>query len=307
MASNPIQNVDNLIANVVNQYIVRPTGGNTTSGINGFVFDIIGDEQMIIDSDITDHFVEDNYAIQDHISLRPVRFSVHGYVAELVDIFPNGLLGILTKIQSLQSIGGYFPVFAAQATQVYASVANVVAKAGEVVNQAKNIYSLITGASTSSSKQQNAYQTFYQMWLSRQLCSVETPWGILNNMAIESMRPLQKENTNLVTDFEIIFKQINVVSTKFIPSLKILNPAGSGQTIPASPILIGNALPNTAPPPSQSKTNINQINTLTSGVSGRMKTMIPPEVPLGSAPGVAPPPMITLPKLLPPVFIPGVI
>ena len=148
---------------------------------------------------------------------RPVRFAIHGFVGELRDIFPNGLIGILMKVQSLQSIGGFFPEFSAQATQVYAKVADVVSKAGEVVNQAKNVYDLINGSSTSATRQQNAYQTFYQMWLSRQLCSVETPYGEFNNMAIESMRIIQKGASNMVSDFEIVFKQINQVSTKVLP------------------------------------------------------------------------------------------
>ncbi len=178
-------------------------------------------------------------------------------------------------------------------------------RAGEVVNQAKNIYSLMTGAGTSATKQQNAYQTFYQMWLSRQLCSVETPWGVINNMAIESMRVLQKDNTNLITDFEIVFKQINVVQTKFVPSLGILNVADTGQIIAANPTIVPNSFPITPTDPSKPKSSYVPIDPTTKTLSGRLQTMLPAPVPLGSTVGVLPAPTMTLPKLMPPVFIPG--
>ncbi|RTL04652.1 hypothetical protein EKK58_10100 [Candidatus Dependentiae bacterium] len=309
MATNPIQKVDNLVANVVNQYIVRPTGGNNTTGINGYVFDILDDEEVAIDSDITDHYVESNYAIQDHWAQRPLKLSVKGYVAELRDVFPNGLLGILMKIQSLQSIGGFLPRFASQATQIYAKTAAVVARAGEVVNQAKNISALMGQYSTTATRQQEAYKKFYDMWVSRQLCSVETPYGVFNNMAIESLRVIQRGNTKLVSDFEISFKQINTVSTKVTPALNVLNPAGSGQTIPANPIIAPNNIPNQANLPGQTKSTTDNINPNTKSLSGRMTTLVPPKVPLGSTVGLPPPALppgaILPPKIMPPLYVGG--
>jgi hypothetical protein len=318
-----IFNVDKVIANVVNQYVVRPTGNSgNTSGINGFVFDVVGDEEVRFDSDITDHYVEDNYAIQDHVALRPVRFSVHGFVGELTDLFPNTFLSILTKAQSLQSIGGFFPAFSAQATQFYAQVAGVVAKAGQVLNQAKNVYSMIMGAGTTATKQQQAYQALSQMWLARQLCSVETPYGILNNMIIETMLVLQRDASNMVSDFEVTFKQINVVSTKTIPSLASINPIGSGRIEPASPTISGVNPPNTPAPITQQTPGPYKVPDVpvapssrsslpstapaasTTSVSGRLKTMVPDPVPLGNTIGVPPPPTVTIPRLIPPPLIP---
>ncbi len=308
MSFNLISSIEDSLSNIVNNYIVRPLGGNSTSGINGFVFDIIADEEISLDSDITDHYVEDNYAIQDHWAQRPLRIRVRGYVGELADLFPNTFLGLLTKVQSLSSIGGYFPTFTQQATEAYAKIAGVAAQAGEVINQANNVYSLLTGASTTATKQQNAYVTLSQMWLSRQLCSVETPYGVFNLMAIESMRALQKDETRLISDFEITFKQINVVSTKVIPNLSVPNLLGAGKALPASPTIVPNTVPNTPTPPGQEQQpQTNTIHSYGNNVSGRVQDMIAPPDNLGNTVGVPPPANITLPTLMPPIFHPALI
>ena len=49
---------------------------------------------------------------------------------------------------------------------------------------------------------------FYQMWRGRQLCSVETAWGVLTNMAILSVRPEQPEETRGATNFTVTFKKV---------------------------------------------------------------------------------------------------
>lgn len=265
-----IANVQNLIANAVNQYIVRPTGGNPTSGINGFVFDILAEEEITLESDITDHYVEDNYAIQDHIAQKPIRFIVKGYVAELTDLFPNTLLSILTTVQSLNSVGLFLPVFSAQATQVYAQAASVGNQIGNVISQAKNIYSILTGSSTSANKQQNAYQTFYNFWVTRQLCTVETPFGVLYNMAIERVTPMQPENTPLISEFSITFKQIRLATTLTTP-LTINNPDGSGFVSPSNFGLPNNNI--TSPATGLLDTSINNIQ---SNTKGRVSQMVNP-------------------------------
>jgi hypothetical protein len=210
---NPITNAVNLVKTTVDKYIVRPMGGRGSTGINGFVFDIVDEESMYLDSEITDHYVENNYAIQDHIARRPERFVLRGFVGELTDIFPNTFLGVLTGIQSLASIGGFLPEFSAQATQEYAKIAAKAAKVGQVVNQARNIYDMFFSKSTTATKQQNAYKYFYDMWQARTLCSVETPFGLMENMAIESLRAIQHGDTRFVSDFSVTFKMIRTTNT----------------------------------------------------------------------------------------------
>jgi hypothetical protein len=186
--------------------------------VSGFIFDIIATEEFSLDSDITDHYTENNSAIQDHIALRPEKFMLSGYVGELTNNFTNFLLNILTEAQSFGTVLGLAPQFSIQATQVYNQIAAVTSSVAAVVNQAQNIYSLFTGVSTTANKQQNAFQYFYNLWLSRQLCEVETPWGILQNMAIENVRVKQDENTRIISDFTVTFKAIRFANTLSLTS-----------------------------------------------------------------------------------------
>lgn len=230
--SNVVASSLNLINNVANQYIVRPTGTVPTSGINGFVFDFLGEEEITLESDITDHYVEDNYAIQDHIAQKPIKYVAKGYIGELVHLFPNSLLSILTTVQTLDAIPGFAPVFSAQANQVYNQLSAEGAQVVNVVGQAQSLYSLLSGVSTTANRQQNAYATFVNFWQNRVQCSIETPWGVLYSMYVERITPVQPENSQIITEFTITFKQIRLTTTLTTP-LTINNPAGSGVKTPA--------------------------------------------------------------------------
>ena len=217
-----------LANSVANQFIVRPTGGVPTSGINGFVFDFLGEEEITFESDITDHYTEDNYAIQDHIALKPIKYIAKGYIGELYNIFPNSRLSILTTIQTIGSIVPFQPLFSAQANQTYNKLSVIGNQIVNVVGQATSLYSLLSGVSTTANKQQNAYIAFLNFWQNRIPCTIETPWGVLYSMYVERVTPAQSENTQIISEFTVTFKQIRMTTTITTTPLTITNPAGSG-------------------------------------------------------------------------------
>lgn len=214
-----LKSLPDLVKNVVNQTIVTIPGlggkfdpGNRI-GVSGFVFDIVAKESIVLESDITDHWLEDNTAVQDHIALRPIRFTLTGYVGEIRDIFQGSFLSVLTTLQSFGTVAGLAPSFSAQAAQVYGKVASVASKVGNVYNQAKNVYDVFFGSNTTANRQQEAFQYFEKLWESRILCQVETPYGVLDNMAIESVQAMQDEDTRQISNFSVTFKKINKATT----------------------------------------------------------------------------------------------
>src|SRR5271163_4191719 len=54
------------------------------------LFHTEGENVAHLQSDITDHFIEDNTAINDQIALKPEMVTVHGFIGELNDVFPVG-------------------------------------------------------------------------------------------------------------------------------------------------------------------------------------------------------------------------
>lgn len=209
------KSVQGFISSVVNKYVVRPTGSPNMIGAGGFLFDILAREEVSLDADITDHFVENNYAIQDHIAVRPVSFTLRGYVSELNNVYEQPLLGILENAQSLGDVFGLAPNFSAQATQAYAKIANVTAKVNNVINQANNIFDIFSSKSTTANNQQKAFKFFKDLWMNAQLVSVETPYEVFTNMAITRVVAIQNEDTKMFSDFSVTFKQIRIAQTVY--------------------------------------------------------------------------------------------
>jgi len=215
ISSNVQANQNNLpvlVDNVTSQFIVTPPTPNTI-GVSGFIFDIIGNEDIMLDSDITDSFTETNISYQDQIALRPEQFTLSGYVGELVNDFSNQFTDVITALANFGIVPNQGPTLNAQDEQYYDQLALTAASINSIVNTAADIYSLFSAFSTTVTRQQNAFQYFYNLWLSRTLCQVETPWGTLENMAILNVRARQDEVTRLITDFSITFKAMRFANT----------------------------------------------------------------------------------------------
>ena len=67
--------------------------------IGYFIFDIDGTTTHTLESDITDHYTENNTAIQDHWALKPEKITLKNYQGELVT---NSLIPILTAKTQLK-------------------------------------------------------------------------------------------------------------------------------------------------------------------------------------------------------------
>lgn len=189
------------------QAIVRPN--NPPNGIAGYIFDIVGEESMEMTSDITDHYLEDNTSIQDQISLKPEKVTIKGMVAELVYTTPTQPAQAPT-VNTLPLIDGFQPDFTnSQITLQFTALAAASAQPASVADS-QSLFNYFNGSvgQQSNTRQSKAFSYFYQLWKGRQLFSVETPWGIMNDMAIESLSPSQGEDTKYKTDFSITFKKL---------------------------------------------------------------------------------------------------
>lgn len=192
------------------------------------LFNYEGENTATLKSDITDHFIEDNSTIQDQIALKPVMITVRGFVGELNNVLPAPLKALQTVAEKLTLVPDFFPELTAsallalaQAQQAYAAaklVGNVAVSAWSTINGDTN-QTVINGtnirsANVSSQTQQQIYfQQFFGYWSNRTLFTVQTPWAIFQDMAIETLRAVQDEETRMITDFEITFKQIRFATT----------------------------------------------------------------------------------------------
>ena len=196
-----------------NKFVVKP---KTLHGINGFVFDYEGEEEVTWAAEITDHFIENNTPVQDHIGVKPLKMTLHGFVAELILKKPQGsILGSLATIQgALTSVPAYLGNYTPGAVQ---KLQKITTAAQNTVNQidsaASRLYSLVNlFTAPGSSRQTQAYNKLLALANKRQVMVVQTPWKTLDRMAIESVRFIQDELTHDWTDILVTLKQLQFVS-----------------------------------------------------------------------------------------------
>lgn len=194
------------------------------------LFNYEGEQTTLLESDITDHYVEDNSAVQDQISLKPEVITTHGFIGELNDVVPDLLKLVKFAADKLTTVVAYQPKLTTTAELVYAEAFQLYQVASNVINTAVNTWAAVGNAITGSdgqsvigangltiataqNKQQTAFQQFYGYWKNRTLFTVQTPWAVFQNMAIRSLRAIQDAETRVITDFEITFKMIRNVAT----------------------------------------------------------------------------------------------
>ena len=212
-----------------------------TSGNKCFVFDIKKEYKLNLSSDITDHYVEDNVAIQDHIGLKPVILEVVGCIGE-VDLASVTEKGKDTNSKSNGQNNEKGNIFNAvdsylgRMGSLTSFAPNLVNQAYDVYNTAKFTYSTATKVMNldKQSKAENksgydyteAYDKnvikatkqftwidwFKQRWWNRASFSIVTPYGVLDNMYIMELSASQPETTRYVTNLNIKFKQIRKAS-----------------------------------------------------------------------------------------------
>lgn len=201
-----------------------------TSQPTALLFHYEGEQTALIESDITDHYVENNTAIQDQIALKPETITTRGFIGELNNVLPTALQPLQKAANTLVTISGYTPGLSAtaliaytQAVFLYQSAASIAQSAvsawssllsneGAEVSPGSGIFT--SGAAIVQSKQQVMFQQFYGYWSQRTLFNVQTPWAIFTNMAIKSLRAIQDADTRMITDFEVTFKKIRTASTQ---------------------------------------------------------------------------------------------
>jgi hypothetical protein len=189
-----------------------------------FLFNYEGEQSATLESDITDHFIEDNTALQDQIALKPIIISTQGFIGELNDIAPPALAAVKAIANKLTIISAYTPALSTSALIAYNTAFQLYQVGQNAVNSAVAAWSSINGTGGTSvisgnsnfpiasepnqNKQQLAFQQLFGYWNARTLLTVQTPWAIFQNMTIKSMRPVQEADQAYITTFEMSFKQL---------------------------------------------------------------------------------------------------
>ncbi len=220
------------------------SNGSITFVNPSILFHYEGEQTTTLESDITDHFVEDNTAVQDQIALKPIIITTQGFIGELNDLPPNKFFALAQQAaQKLVTLTQYAPTLSATALLAYNEAVFFYTTGSALAVNAVSAWSSITSGESvvgpngltlqhNQTKQQQYFQQFYGFWQSRTLFTVQTPWAIFQNMAIKSLRALQSAETRVITDFEVSFKQIKYAAA--LSDINVLDFQGQLQQQGAS-------------------------------------------------------------------------
>lgn len=213
-----------------------------TSGYDSkcFVFDIKKEYKLNLNSDITDHYVEDNVAIQDHIGLKPVILEVLGSIGEVTlkdKVGEQSDLDNYLKNQKDKNIFNSIDSYLGRMGSLTSFTPNIINQSLDIYNTAKFSYSTVSKVINldkrdSTSSRRFAYNSVYDedvilqtkqfewvnwfkiQWWNRASFTIVTPYGVLENMYIMDLSASQPENTRYVTNLSIKFKEIRKAQIK---------------------------------------------------------------------------------------------
>lgn len=221
VAPNPLTldtalNAADTTNSLVNQFVVSPI---VNLGIAGFAFDIFEEHKSELTAEITDHFVEDNSTIQDHIAIKPDKFTLRGFVGEVIEESAEPKSEVAELAEKLTIINSYLPVITGAARQVQSLVqdGNVTTVDGvkDAVGTGVDLFQAYKGLNPPDSKQAKAYNFFKALFDAKQLVSVDTPFGFVSDMAIENIISIQGDNA-YITDFAVTLKKFRQADTKLV-------------------------------------------------------------------------------------------
>lgn len=196
-------------------------GDQLPKGIGGMVFDIPLSESLSLSSQVTDHYIEDNTAMQDHCALAPRTVTVTGLVAEMVFTKTELEKYAQELLDRLTALGAIGPGLSSSAASAIAEAHRAKESYDKMAKQYNTVAAMVGGdpdkiAQANKTKQRAFYEAIETMWQNRTLVSVETPWKTFPSMIIESASFDQDESTKYQTTVSITLREIRTISTTSI-------------------------------------------------------------------------------------------
>ena len=177
-------------------------------------FGVCTQNNLSLKSEITNHYTEENYWINDHWAINPPQYTVSGLIGELIYTVPTGWA---KKIESLYSYSGLglLSVISPVLGSYTSSVLNITRKVQSVVDKYSNIakkafnqfYNFLNKNNIKKTNQRKVLDTLESIMNNRQLVTVVTPYGTYNNLAIIAINIRQDQDSKYVSNLEVTFQK----------------------------------------------------------------------------------------------------
>lgn len=171
--------------------------------------DIVGEETLTAENDVTDHFVESNIAYQDQIAAKPKTYTINGEVGELVWYQKDTISQKVGQVaQRLEGVISFLPT----RSRGFQQMKKKAMKIAQWVDVGSNIWDRFSDLTPDMTKQEQAYK-WLLFWRDVRLpLTVKSPWGTLENYVVTSLRLTQPKETKDKSYISITFKELRLSS-----------------------------------------------------------------------------------------------
>lgn len=185
-------------------------------------FSTMQSDEIEMTSDATDHYVEDNTAVQDNIALPPIKFTLRGLVGEKVfkRVSPFVDANIVPYLRYIEPVAALVPAVSSyMQTVISASV-----YAEDTIRKYQNYYDenikgkslteFFTKNQAATTLQQEVIcQKLLEIRKARQFVAVQNDFGYFENYLIENARMVQSDTTSQ-SELVVSLKEFRFVSTE---------------------------------------------------------------------------------------------
>lgn len=202
--------LNNVWENVVDWVRFEPKDSNITA----LHLQIAGNESMSLQADITDNYVENNIAYQDHIALKPMVYTLEGEVGELTwykNDPQNSMIGAVA--QKLAPVVSFAPSVCKSASTVQDKAMKIIG----VVDSLDNAFSRFWGFLSNddvNTEQKKVFKYLQALWASRTPINIKTPWKKLENYVIQNVEFSQSDRTVDKSKIKISFKEFKTTASR---------------------------------------------------------------------------------------------
>jgi len=182
-----------------------------------YLFDIITNNDLVAEADITDQYVEDNTSRQDHMALKPLEYTLRGFVSEKVFYRRQEITDkIVDGLSKLQPIAILAPTVSSYANTVIAASSYVEASVNRYIKNINSIKSLFNKNKTVNiTRQEQVAQDLIKLRDNRVLVNLDTPFGKFENFLVKSAK-IEQEETTSQSQVVVTVKEYRSVQTKTV-------------------------------------------------------------------------------------------
>lgn len=208
--------------------------GKNSVDIDGFSFHIVDREQVEMECDVTDHYLDANRPVQDHIAWKPVRVTLQGKIGEYFNDVSENKGYSVAYYQVMGNVNAYLPKnMQFDMVRKVKSELSRLTIGNDVVNRitntiTSNAYGILLGmlkqlnfdlitpfeeqVKLEKTKQTEAFLKLQGLWKAGLPLTLKTSWRTYEDMIITSVKPLRDNNAD-VTEFTVTLKQLQLTQS----------------------------------------------------------------------------------------------